>query len=275
MGPAPLRRPAVAGRFYPSDPNELTREIDEHLGAIPSAEGRIEDAKACVAPHAGYMYSGSVAGAVYRRLPPARSFVILGPNHYGRGAPLAIISRGEWLTPLGRVTVDAELAEAIRSHCTELVEDAHAHEAEHSLEVQIPFLQRAVGEFSFVPIVIFGVEYATLAALGHAIVSASLQLGRNVLVVASSDMNHYEPDGITRLKDRKAIDRILDLDPEGLYRVVQRERISMCGIEPAVAMLHAAKELNAREARLEKYATSADAGGNASAVVGYAGLIIR
>jgi MEMO1 family protein len=270
-----LRRPAVAGRFYPSDPDSLTREINRHLGARPWGETRIEDAKACVAPHAGYMYSGAVAAAVYRRLPPVASFVILGPNHFGRGTPLAIVSSGEWLTPLGRAPVDAELAAAVRSVCLELVEDADAHEGEHSLEVQIPFLQCVVGTFSFVPIALGGVPYATLCALGHAIARAIHELGRPVLIVASSDMNHYEPDGITRVKDRMAIDRMLALDPEGLYEVVQRERISMCGIGPAVVMLHAAKKLNAREALLEKYATSADAGGDAAAVVGYAGMIIR
>src|SRR5713226_8444374 len=145
MAISAVRRPAVAGRFYPGRAESLSRELDKHLGHA-SAEGeKIESALGCVVPHAGYMYSGDVAGAVYLRLPARSSYIILGPNHAGRGAPLAMMAGGEWLTPLGPVPVDGELAQAVRQNCHLVTDDAAAHEHEHSLEVQLPFLQRLVG----------------------------------------------------------------------------------------------------------------------------------
>jgi MEMO1 family protein len=231
--------------------------------------------KGCVVPHAGYMYSGHVAGAVYRSLPSRRSYVILGPNHRGRGAPLAIVSTGFWATPLGHVPVDAELCEAIKSKCEALREDREAHAAEHSLEVQLPFLQRHVREFSFAPIAIAAVDYGQLQALGGAIAAVVRSAGQSVAIIASSDMNHYQPDAVTRVKDRLALDQILALSPEGLFEIVDRERISMCGYGPVVSMLVAAKLLGACQAVLEKYATSADVGGHPGSVVGYAGIIVQ
>ena len=154
------------------------------------------------------------------------------------------------------------------------MDDADAHAEEHSLEVQLPFLQREVKDFSFVPIAIGVSGYAPLESLGRALAKVLADTPSRPLVVASSDMNHYEPDSITRVKDRKAIDRMLELDPQGLYEVLRREDISMCGYGPAIAMLTAARELGARHAELVKYATSADASGDRSAVVGYAGIIV-
>jgi len=227
----------------------------------------------CVVPHAGYMYSGHVAGAVFGRLPKRPTYIILGPNHTGRGAPLAIMSSGEWLTPLGRVPVDSALARLLRRSCHLLMEDAEAHEDEHSLEVQLPFLQRSVGEFKFVPIAIGVGGYSGLESLGHSIAQA---VGPTVpvMIIASSDMNHYEPDSLTRQKDRKAIDKILALDPPGLYEVLRHDDISMCGYGPTIAMLTAAKDLGAQRAELVKYATSADTSGDRDAVVGYAGIVV-
>ena len=218
------------------------------------------------------MYSGHVAGAVFGRLPKRPTYIILGPNHTGRGAPLAIMSSGEWLTPLGRVPIDSALARLLRRSCHLLTEDAQAHEDEHSLEVQLPFLQRSVGEFKFVPIVIGTGGYSALESLGHGIAQAVGSTA--VMIVASSDMNHYEPDSLTRQKDRKAIDKILALDPPGLYEVLRREDISMCGYGPTIAMLTAAKDLGAQSAELIKYATSADTSGDRDAVVGYAGIVV-
>jgi len=269
-----VRHPAVAGRFYPARPETLTRQLDEYLAPKAQASERNEAALGCVVPHAGYMYSGHVAGAVYRQLPARGSYLIFCPNHTGRGAPLAMMSSGEWLTPLGPVAVDCALAQTLRHSCHLLMEDADAHEDEHSLEVQLPFLQRAVGGFSFVPIAIGVGGYSTLETLGHSIAQALKRLERPVMMIASSDMNHYEPDSITRLKDRKAIDKILALDPSGLYDVLRREDISMCGYGPTIAMLTAAKDLGAQKAELVKYATSADTSGDRSAVVGYAGIIV-
>jgi AmmeMemoRadiSam system protein B len=270
-----VRPPAVAGRFYPSDPESLTHALDACLKPEIPAERKRLNAKGCIVPHAGYVYSGQVAGAVYRSLPAWACYVILCPNHFGRGAPLAIISGGSWATPLGLVPVDESLSEAIKRNDPALQEDREAHAEEHSLEVQLPFLQREVQSFSFVPVAIGGVKYEQLESLGLAIASAIESAGRPVMIVASSDMNHYEPDAITRVKDRRAIDRILALSPDGLFDVVHREQISMCGWGPAVAMLVATRALGAKEALLEKYATSADAGGDVRSVVGYAGIVVR
>lgn len=272
MPNVPVRRPAVAGRFYPAEPERLAREVDAHLSPEAAAEEIVTEALGCVVPHAGYQYSGHVAGAVYARLPARPTYLILGPNHFGRGKPLAVMSRGDWLTPLGPAPIDGSLADDLRRSCPGLEEDAVAH-AEHSIEVQVPFLQRRFGG-SIVPIAVGLDRYAALAALGHGVAEAVSRAAKPVLIVASSDFSHYEPDAVTRRKDRHAIDRILALDPPGLYDVVHRERISMCGYGPAVAMLVAAGDLGARQATLVKYATSADAGGDPAAVVGYAGIIV-
>ncbi|MGD0221350.1 MAG: AmmeMemoRadiSam system protein B [Terriglobia bacterium] len=269
-----VRRPAVAGRFYPAKPEALTRELDEYLAADASRPEKMQAALGCIVPHAGYMYSGHVAGAVFERLPARATYIILCPNHTGRGAPLAMMSKGEWLTPLGAVRIDADLAASLQHTCRLLMEDAKAHEDEHAIEVELPFLQRQVGAFTFVPIAIGVSRYAALEALGHGMAQALRSSAGPVLIVASSDMNHYEPDDITRVKDRKAIDQILALDAAGLYEVIRKEEITMCGYGPAVAMLTAAKDLGASRAELIRYATSADTSGDRSAVVGYAGMVI-
>ncbi len=275
MPASPLvRNPAVAGRFYPAKIETLSREVDKYLSPDPTPAERVEGALGCVVPHAGYMYSGHVAGAVYRTLPERSSYIILGPNHTGRGAPLAVISSGSWRTPLGEVPIDPELARAVRDGCHLLMEDASAHEHEHSLEVQLPFLQRSVRKFRFVPIAIGVGGYAALESLGRAVAQAARQAAEPVLIIASSDMNHYEPDNLTRVKDRKAIDKVLALDPQGLYETVRREDISMCGYGPTVAMLTATKEIGAQRAKLVKYATSADSSGDRTSVVGYAGIVV-
>jgi AmmeMemoRadiSam system protein B len=269
-----LRQPAVAGRFYPSKPETLKRQLDEYLGPEPAGSEKLVGGLGCVVPHAGYMYSGHVAGAVYRKLPARSTYVILCPNHTGRGAPLAVMSGGGWLTPLGTVQIDGSLAQALRQSCRLLMEDEEAHQDEHSLEVQLPFLQRSVGSFSFVPIAVGVSGIAALESLGHAIAQAAKSTALPLMIIASSDMNHYEPDAITRVKDHKAIEQILRLDPDGLYAVLRREDISMCGYGPTIAMLTAAKDLGAQRAELVKYATSADTSGDRSAVVGYAGIIV-
>jgi hypothetical protein len=271
MAPPALRWPAVAGRFYPEKRESLTRQLDQYLGG---EKQKVDGALGCVVPHAGYRYSGYVAGAVFARLPNRSTYIILGPNHSGRGAPLAIMSSGEWVTPLGRVAVNSAMADRLRRSCPSLVEDAEAHDDEHSLEVQLPFLQRSVGKFNFVPIAIGIGEYSALESLGHGISQAVGSSADHVMVVASSDMNHYEPDGITREKDRKAIGAMLALDPAALYDVLRREHITMCGFGPAIAMLTAAKDLGAQHAVLITYATSADASGDRHAVVGYAGIVV-
>jgi MEMO1 family protein len=274
MEPISVRSPAVAGRFYPQKREALLREVDQYLEPESSDETVFHSAIGCIVPHAGYMFSGHVAGAVYRLLPPRSRYVILGPNHWARGAPLAVMSRGSWLTPLGHVELDTELAGDIREKFPMLAEDAQAHAGEHSLEVQIPFLQRLSGTLTFVPIAIALADYTLLQQLGWAVADAILRSTEPVLIVASSDMNHYEPDNVTREKDDKAIEKILQLDPAGLLEVIRDEDISMCGYAPTIVMLTAAKKLGARGARLIKHATSADAGGDTDSVVGYAGIIV-
>ncbi|HET9178105.1 MAG TPA: AmmeMemoRadiSam system protein B [Terriglobia bacterium] len=270
-----VRTPAVAGRFYPRQREALLHDVGQHLQAESGDQARFDSAIGCVVPHAGYMYSGHVAGAVYRLLPARSRYIILGPNHWARGAPLAVMSQGCWLTPLGQVGIDTELARQIREGCPMLSEDSEAHESEHSIEVQLPFLQRLSAALRFVPIAIATVEYDFLEQLGRAVADAIRHSTEPVLMVASSDLNHYEPDMVTREKDDRAIARILELDPAGLLEVVREEDISMCGYAPTIAMLTAAKALGAHEARLIRHATSADTGGDAHSVVGYAGIIIE
>ena len=265
-----IRQPAVAGRFYPSRPEVLLRDLRSYT----VAEGDKLRALGCVVPHAGYMYSGHVAGAVYARLELPRRFIILCPNHTGMGQPLAVMSQGRWLTPLGEVPVDTALASALLRECRLLSEDSLAHRAEHALEVQLPFLQSLLGEFTFVPITLGVGRFESLQELGQAMARVLGREKEGALIVASSDMNHYESDSVTRVKDQKAIEQLLALDPRGLYEVVTREDISMCGYGPAVAMLTAARQLGAQTAQLIKYGTSGDVSGDRNMVVGYAGVAV-
>ncbi len=265
-----VRHPAVAGQFYPGRADALSREVDQ----FTRVDGEKIRALGCIVPHAGYMYSGHVAGAVYARLELPRRFVIMCPNHTGLGEPLAIMSTGSWLTPLGEANVDAELAAVLKRNFNLLSEDSDAHLREHALEVQLPFLQKLQPGFTFVPIAVGTSRFDVLESLGHVIANAVDQTGDPVLIVASSDMNHYESDEVTRIKDRRAIDRVLALDARALYEVVTTQQISMCGFGPAVAMLTAAKLRGATKAELIKYATSGDISGDRNMVVGYAGVAV-
>src|SRR5208283_4772368 len=197
----------------------------------------------CIVPHAGYVYSGAVAGAVYRRLQLPRRCVILCPNHTGCGEALAIMSRGVWHTPLGDAAVDAELADSLKAATLLLSEDPEAHRYEHALEVQLPFLQVLRPDFRFVPITVGTSNFDSLSTLGQAIGIVLSNLPEHALVVASSDMNHYESDSVTRVKDRRAIDQVLALNPRGLYDTVREGHISMCGYGPATIMLTAARHM--------------------------------
>jgi AmmeMemoRadiSam system protein B len=268
-----IRLPAVAGRFYPDDPVRLRADIDSFL-ASGGKQKKIR-ARACLVPHAGYMYSGSVAGEVYGRIDIPARVILLGPRHFPRGAPHAILSEGAWQTPLGMAPIDRLLAEKIVRAFPLLLEDAVAHSMEHSLEVQLPFLQRLVPTFAFVPIVIGPAQWEPLEALGHALASVIAAEREPVLLIASSDMNHYESDAVTRVKDRKAIDQILALDARKLFEAVRDENISMCGYAAAVAAVIAARELGAAEAELIRYATSGEVNGDLQEVVGYAGMLIK
>jgi AmmeMemoRadiSam system protein B len=265
------RHPAVAGRFYPGDPNQLRADIGSYLPAGSTKTAAI----GCVVPHAGYMYSGHVAGAVYARLAIPQRCLILCPNHTGRGVPLSMMSEGHWETPLGALPIDVELAESLKRQFPLLREDSEAHRTEHSVEVELPFLQALRPDVRFVPICLGTDRLEILAALGEAIAQVLKAATEAVLIIASSDMNHYESDAVTRVKDEKAIQQILALDPPGLFETVMKEKITMCGLGPTVAMLTAALRIGATIAELVKYATSGDISGEYQRVVGYAGVIVK
>jgi AmmeMemoRadiSam system protein B len=269
-----LRYPAVAGQFYPADPDELRAEVLGFLSQPASTEPTPLRALGCIAPHAGYMYSGHVAGAVFAAVDVPTRCIVLCPNHTGQGGPLAMMSEGAWQTPLGDVPLDSELGAALKQRFPALQEDSAAHRVEHAAEVELPFLLLRQPHLSFVPIALGTGQFEILEQLGTALADVIAAQSEPVLIVASSDMNHYESDSVTRVKDHRAIERILTLDPRGLFDVVTQQNISMCGFGPAVAMLTAARQLGARSAELVKYATSGDVSGDRNMVVGYAGVVV-
>jgi AmmeMemoRadiSam system protein B len=269
-----LRPAAVAGRFYPADPDDLRAEARAFLVQTSSANQAPLRALGCIAPHAGYVYSGHVAGAVFARVEVPKRCIVMCPNHTGMGRALAIMSEGAWQTPLGEVPIDAELAGALKQKFPALQEDSAAHRAEHAAEVELPFLLLRQPELKFVPIALGTGQFEVLEQLGRALADVIAARNDSVLIVASSDMNHYESDAVTRVKDHRAIERILTLDPRGLFDVVTQQNISMCGFGPAVAMLTAARQLGAKSAELVKYATSGDISGDRDMVVGYAGVVV-
>jgi AmmeMemoRadiSam system protein B len=273
MTATPVRHPAVAGRFYPHDPEALREQVRTYISQTPQPT-RVR-AMCCIVPHAGYMYSGHVAGAVFSALEIPRLCLVLCPNHTGVGRALAIVSEGDWETPLGKVPIDSSFANALKQRCPLLQEDSVTHRSEHAAEVELPFLQMLQPQLRFVPIALGTGNFEALDQLGDAIADVIAAHDDPVLIVASSDMNHYESDAVTRVKDHKAIEPILALDPRALYDVVMQEHISMCGFGPAVAMLTAAKKLGATSAELVKYATSGEVSGDLDMVVGYAGVIVQ
>ncbi len=281
-----LRRAAVAGRFYQGTAEALKSQVAGYL--IPDAD-KVR-ALGILSPHAGLMYSGSVAGAVYSSIELPKTFVLIGPNHTGLGAPVSLMSSGSWETPLGRVAIDESLASSILSKSPRIHEDTLAHLREHSLEVQLPFIQYLCPEADIVPIQMLDTRLETCLEVGRAVGEAIRERSqksevrlqhknqtaiRNVVIVASSDMSHYEQAATAKEKDLKAIHQMLNLDPEGLYRVVKNYGITMCGYGPAVAMLVACKLLGATRAELIKYTNSGEVSGDYDQVVGYAGIVVR
>ena len=264
------RNPAVAGQFYPGTARELDRMV--RLYTRDAAEKT--RAKGIVVPHAGYVYSGGVAGEVYSSVEIPERHIIFCPNHTGVGAKAAVMTRGSWRMPWGEVPIDEELADRLLAASPLLTEDASAHRGEHSLEVQLPFLRRFRETFRFVPVALGNLSLSDCRTLGEVVARVAGEETLPPLLIASSDMSHYEPDGVARKKDGQAIDRILALDPEGLFRVVRSERISMCGVIPATVVLFASLALGAGSARLIQYSTSGDVSGDRGQVVGYAGLAL-
>jgi len=265
-----IREAAVAGQFYPGWPEELK----ETIGYMTSREEAKIDVVGVISPHAGYIYSGPVAGAVFSRIKFTGTFILIGPNHRGEGKPFSITSTGRWRTPLGEVGINAELAGAILKASGHLEEDTLAQRNEHSLEVQVPFLQYFMPGVKIVPILLSHARPDVYEEIGRALVQGLRETGEEAIIVASSDMTHYEPHEKAKAKDRLAIDAILKLDADELVRLIARHNISMCGYAPVISLITAARELGARKAELVKYQTSGDSSGDYSSVVGYAGIII-
>jgi len=266
-----VRQPAVAGQFYPGRPPDLLAAVRECLD--PEATPR--PAILAICPHAGYVYSGPTAGKTFSRVTIPRRVIVVGPNHRGAGAAAAVMSQGQWLTPLGPVALDAELGQRLLSGSRILSEDARAHHMEHSLEVQVPFLQVLQPDLLLLPICLGWLDFDQCAEIGHDLAQAIAGLGEPVLLVASTDMTHYESAAAARAKDSQALERVLSLDPQGLYEIVRVRGISMCGVLPATACLAAAIELGATSAELVEYTNSGAVSGDFAQVVGYAGLIVR
>jgi AmmeMemoRadiSam system protein B len=268
-----IRLSAVAGTFYEGLPERLARQVESCFAAneTPSRKERFLGA---VVPHAGLMYSGHVAAAFYGLAELPKRLIILCPNHTGAGHFAAVNREGAWRTPLGDVAIDTPLADALMAATPLLAEDARAHAREHSLEVQLPFLQRLLGDFTFVPICLGARRYDYTEQIGVAIADVVRQQTEPVAILASSDLNHYEDQGETLRKDQLAIDAVLARDPRELWRVVEEYDVSMCGFIPTTAMLVATNALGAADARLIKHATSGDVNGDYSHVVGYASVLI-
>ncbi len=266
-----IRPPAVAGQFYRGSGEALNREV---AGYIQTDVPRVK-AIGAVCPHAGLMYSGHVAGAVYSRLLLPDTLVLLGPNHTGMGQMVSLMASGRWEVPNGSFEIDEALAGKILLQAGGLVaRDERAHLFEHSLEVQLPFVAYSGKAVRIVPIAFMRIPLRDCLKIGEAIAEVVRDTESSVTIIASTDMSHYVSDSEARRLDRMAIERILDLDPEGLYEVVESRGISMCGYIPTTVMLQAAKALGAERAELVKYATSAEVSGDYDHVVGYAGLII-
>lgn len=266
-----IRKPAVAYQFYPGESAALKKTME----SLVKEKSLKEDAVAIIAPHAGYIYSGKVAGSVYSRVNIPDNILLLGPNHTGLGERAALMSNGEWEMPFGKVAVNQAIAHLLIEESHIFSDDSTAHAREHSLEVQLPFIQYLNPKASIVPVTIMYMGYEECKELGKAVANAIRRYNDKILIVVSSDMNHYERDALTKKKDRKAIDKILALNPRGLMETVSSENISMCGVIPATVALAAAKELGAKKAELIDYATSGDTSGDYEHVVGYAGILIN
>jgi hypothetical protein len=269
------REPAVAGQFYPGSPDEVARQLDVLIH--PSSAPR--KAKAVMVPHAGWMYSGETAGMVYSAVAVPDHVILLGPNHRGVGSHYALYSAGRWTLPTGEVSIDESLAAMLFDNCDQLAEDMQAHRMEHALEVQVPMLQRCNPRVRIVPLLIGGGwpesgGLSPLREIGRAIAVTVREFGKPVLLVASTDLNHYEDQETSSIKDKLVLDAVLALDEDGLMQRVREVEVSMCGVAPTYIVIHAAKRLGATKAELIDYRTSGNVSGDYSSVVGYGGVVI-
>jgi AmmeMemoRadiSam system protein B len=264
-----MRTPAVSGQFYPRGKNDLRKEISRCFANIKSKE---RAAIGAVVPHAGYMYSGKTAAHVYSALPNADTFILIGPNHTGLGSPVSVSSE-TWSTPLGEVKSDLDLVKALPKKIIDIDEIAHSHE--HSIEVQLPFLQHRFIDFKIVSICMGMQDEETALEVGAEISEAVLKLKKKVVIIASSDFSHYKPEKIAREDDAYFIEPILALDTGKFYRHLYERTANVCGYGPIAAMLIASKSLGAKRVVLLDYSTSGDTTRDLSAVVGYAGIVVE
>ena len=267
----PIRQARFADdRWYPSDPATLEQTIDQYL-AIQSTP---QNALGLVAPHAGYFYSGKVAGAVYGSVKIPDRVVVIGPNHRGVGARRSIMTHGTWQIPGHNIPIDSAFAQKFLEQAPGFSNDPHAHSMEHSLEIQLPFLRRRNPQMKLVPICLWPQQLDDCEQIGLALAKTIQDHSEPTLIVASSDMNHFESAQIGNAKDQMAIQEIIALNPHRLFDTVRQNDISMCGMVPTTIMLFATLALGAVQASLVKYADSGDASGDKNSVVGYAGLSV-
>jgi len=275
------RKPTVAGQFYAREEAELRKQIEECFlnkkfgpGKLPAASEKGErKIIGVIVPHAGYIYSGAIAANSYFHLATdgkPETFIIIGPNHTGFGSSVSIMSEGSWATPLGKASIDKEIAEKIIASCEIVKEDSSAHLYEHSIEVQLPFLQYVYGKIKFVPICMLDQTYTACEKLGNSLAKVIASENENAAIIASSDFTHFERNEVAHTQDKKALDAIKKMDAEKFLEVVDAENISICGYGPIAAMLVVAKKMNAKSCEIIKYATSGDVAGNEASVVGYA-----
>lgn len=266
-----IRKPVVAGQFYP----QTEASLRKMLSGLISPVSEKQDAIGVIMPHAGYVYSGLVAGLTISKVDIKKTAVILGTNHTGSGEKFSIMTNGSWITPLGEVKIDSEIAVSILKEGTLLKEDSLAHLQEHSIEVEIPFLQYLKSDIKIVPIAVSPeASLSECRKLGEDIADGFKKIGRPGLFMASTDMTHYESEEIAKEKDRLAIDAILDMDEEKLFNVAKERNLSMCGLPAVCALISACRSLGAKKSGLVKYQTSGDVSGDYSSVVGYAGMIL-
>ncbi len=271
MGKNTIRNPAVAGRFYSADPIKLVNDIKTYTNISLEKESVL----GVISPHAGFIYSGKVAGSVYSSIKIPKTIILIGPNHTGEGPDASIMTQGFWQSPFGSVEIDNNLAEILADNEPFFRKDSKAHIKEHSLETQLPFLQFFQKNIKIVPICLKRIGFDQSTKIGQAIADSIKKYGEEVLTVASSDMSHFESHDNTVKKDRKAIDCILNLDPKGLYETVREKQITMCGVHPAVSMLTACSRMGSKKADLINYKTSGEVNGDMNRVVGYAGITIK
>ena len=278
-----IRKPAVAGLFYEIDPDSLRKQIEwcfKHRlgpGSIPEI-GSKRSIKGVIAPHAGYVYSGPVAAHTYHEIAEdgfPETFVILCPNHTGMGSGVSTMNQGSWETPLGLADIDGEFADLMIKNSGIIDSNPEAHLKEHSAEVQLPFLQYLNPDFQFVPVTMWMQDIETATEIGVSIEKTASELGRDVVVIASTDFTHYQPQDIAHKQDMKVIDAIKAMDEKRMMNRVMELNVTMCGYGPVAATMVASKKMGATSCEVKKYATSGDATGDKSSVVAYASAVFR